>query len=227
MRSSSVWLEAWLAFPPPNFSGDHQAFYGDIMISLREFPLWTQSSFGLSIHVRLIWKVDSPMILERAKEVSRAFLLLQQTFLTFSSTQLLWLSHFLNDCQILQLNICIRLISYFAIQAWMKNGCRFQRNLSSIKEIGKLQWKFRGYNFVFRVYFLKVLLGNKQPTSLFSCRIHSSCCRVHVYLLITMEHKALKQIEIGTKKKKKGKNTVFKKKNSNFFERNFDGARIS
>ena len=149
MRSSSVWLEAWLAFPPPNFSGDHQAFYGDIMISLREFPLWTQSSFGLSIHVRLIWKVDSPMILERAKEVSRAFLLLQQTFLTFSSTQLLWLSHFLNDCQILQLNICIRLISYFAIQAWMKNGCRFQRNLSSIKEIGKLQWKFRGYNFVF------------------------------------------------------------------------------
>ena len=112
MRSSSVWLEAWLAFPPPNFSGDHQAFYGDIMISLREFPLWTQSSFGLSIHVRLIWKVDSPMILERAKEVSRAFLLLQQTFLTFSSTQLLWLSHFLNDCQILQLYICIRLIFY-------------------------------------------------------------------------------------------------------------------
>ena len=74
--------------------------------------------------------------------------------------------------------------------------------------------------------FLKVLLGNKQPTSLFSCRIHSSCCRVHVYLLITMEHKALKQIEIGTKKKKKGKNTVFENK-FQLFEKNFDGARIS
>lgn len=166
MRSSSVWLEAWLAFPPPNFSGDHQAFYGDIMISLREFPLWTQSSFGLSIHVRLIWKVDSPMILERAKEVSRAFLLLQQTFLTFSSTQLLWLSHFLNDCQILQLNICIRLIFY----TWLS----------------KLEWRISPQiNRI--VCFSKVWLG-KNSTSLFSCRIHSSFEFMCLYLpLITTE----------------------------------------
>ena len=81
-------------YPPGNFPFEHSV-----------------DMSGKSIHVWLIWKVDSPMICW--KEQRRlGFRLLQQTFLTFSSTQLLWLSHFLNDCQILQLYICIRLIFY-------------------------------------------------------------------------------------------------------------------
>ena len=103
--SSYYQLQWWLVtarlsmvtswYPPGNFPFEHSV-----------------DMSGKSIHVWLIWKVDSPMMLERAKEVRAAFRLLQQTFLTFSSTQLLWLSHFLNDCQILQLYICIRLIFY-------------------------------------------------------------------------------------------------------------------
>ena len=111
--SSYYQLQWWLVtarlsmvtswYPPGNFPFEHSV-----------------DMSGKSIHVWLIWKVDSPMMLERAKEVrvstttaNFSDILIYTTFMAFALPKWLpnpaaihlYTSHFL----------------YLTIQAWMKN----------------------------------------------------------------------------------------------------------